>query len=162
VSAVAWLVGVSLLGGLPSSHTTVDAGCTLRAKVVIVNLPNREDGPVLRHAWRAEAEHHWSDVWHIDREHAAAHRAQSLRGIPTWGQLSPADHRRIDPQNPNTPHDRDEVPPAMALEGGTGADVAYIVSSVNRSAGSIMRHQLAPYCDNQAFRYERRPGPKPR
>jgi hypothetical protein len=110
VSAVAWLVGVSLLGGLPSSHTTVDAGCTLRAKVVIVNLPNREDGPVLRHAWRAEAEHHWSDVWHIDREHAAA----------------------------------------------------YIVSSVNRSAGSIMRHQLAPYCDNQAFRYERRPGPKPR
>jgi hypothetical protein len=169
VSAVAWLVGAALLGGLPnanvlaaSSASTQDRhiGCTLRARVVIVNLPNWEDGPVLRHAWRAEAEHHWTDVWHIDRPEADVHRVQSLRGIPTWGQLSAADHRRIDPQNPNTPHDRDEVPPAMALEGGAGADVEYIVSSVNRSAGSIMQHRLAPFCDGQSFRYERRPGPK--
>jgi hypothetical protein len=73
VSAVAWLVGVSLLGGLPSSHTTVDTGCTLRARVVIVNLPNREDGPVLRHAWDAIRAGQ-PEILHIDREDAQAHR----------------------------------------------------------------------------------------
>jgi hypothetical protein len=81
VSAVAWLVGVTLFGGLPSSHTTVDTGCTLRARVVIVNLPNREDGPVLRHAWDAIRAGQ-PEILHIDREDAQAHRRASLRGIP--------------------------------------------------------------------------------
>jgi hypothetical protein len=144
VSAVAWLVGVSLLGGLPSSHTTVDTGCTLRARVVIVNLPNREDGPVLRHAWDAIRAGQ-PEILHIDREDAQAHRRASLRGIP---------------KVPGK--DLDEYPPAMAREGGAGADIRAIDPHANRSAGALMAQQLKQYCRDQAFRYERKPGPKPR
>jgi hypothetical protein len=144
MSAVAWLVGVSLIGGLPSSHTTADTGCTLRTRIVIVNLPNREDGPVLRHAWDAVRAGQ-PEILHIDREDAQAHRRASLRGIPA-----------------KPGYDRDEYPVAASVEGGAGADVRYIDPHANRSAGAIMQHQLEPFCDGQAFRYERRPGPKPR
>jgi hypothetical protein len=61
-----------------------------------------------------------------------------LRGIPT-----------------KPGYDRDEYPPAMSDEGGTRADVRYVLSAENRSAGSVMRNQLAPYCDEQRFIFER-------
>ena len=51
--------------------------------------------------------------------------------------------------------DRDEYPPAMSDEGGKGADVRYVRSAENRSAGSVMSHQLAPYCNEQRFIFER-------
>lgn len=35
-------------------------------------------------------------------------------------------------------HDRDEYPPAVALEGGDGASVRYIDPSDNRSAGACL------------------------
>jgi hypothetical protein len=104
VSAVAWLVGAALLGGLPTQvyrdpgkvGKAATADCTLRARVVIVNLPNREDGPVLRHAWEAVRAGQ-PETLHIDREDAEAHRRASLRGIP---------------KVPGK--DLDEYPPAMA------------------------------------------------
>jgi hypothetical protein len=43
----------------------------------------------------------------------------------------------------------------MSDEGGTGADVRYVLSAENRSAGSVMRRQLAPYCNEQRFIFER-------
>jgi hypothetical protein len=43
----------------------------------------------------------------------------------------------------------------MTDEGGEGASVRYVRSAANRSAGSVMRNQLAPYCDEQRFTFER-------
>jgi hypothetical protein len=77
-------------------------------------------------------------VLHIRRYEAAANRRASLRGIPT-----------------KRGYDRGEYPPAMSDEGGKGAYVRYVLSAENRSAGSVMRRQLAPYCNEQRFIFER-------
>ena len=60
----------------------------------------------------------------IDRAGAKARRRQSLLGIPTRKNL-----------------DRDEYPPAMFHEGGSGSSVRHIDYSDNRGAGSSMGHQ---------------------
>jgi hypothetical protein len=74
-------------------------------------------------------------VFHIDRTGADENRRQSLQGIPTRKGF-----------------DRDEYPPAVAREGGKGADVRYVRSGENRSAGSYMGNELEPYCSRQRFR----------
>ncbi|MYW69536.1 hypothetical protein GTY65_36540 [Streptomyces sp. SID8379] len=61
------------------------------------------------------------DVLTIDRNGADDNRADSLRGIPT-----------------DSPRDRDEYPPAMYKEGGTGASVQYIAAKDNQGSGSAM------------------------
>jgi hypothetical protein len=43
----------------------------------------------------------------------------------------------------------------MSDEGGKGADVRYVRSAENRSAGSVMSRQLVPYCNEQRFIIER-------
>ncbi|MFE9253187.1 hypothetical protein ACFYMP_30375, partial [Streptomyces sp. NPDC007088] len=67
------------------------------------------------------------DVLTIDRALADDHRADSLRGIAARG----ADDL-----------DRDEYPPAMFREGGTGASVKYVRSGDNSGAGSSMGNRL--------------------
>lgn len=57
----------------------------------------------------------------IDKPNADANRENSLRGIDT-----------------RPPDDRDEYPPAMYKEGGTGASVKYIPSGDNQGSGSSM------------------------
>jgi hypothetical protein len=52
----------------------------------------------------------------------------------------------------NSTSDRDEYPPAMSSEGGSGADVRYIDPADNRGAGSTMGHQLDGYPDGTKFR----------
>jgi hypothetical protein len=66
-------------------------------------------------------------VVHIRRNEGRANRRASLKGIPA-----------------KPGYDRDEYPPAMSDEGGKG-----------RTAGSLMRNQLAPYCNEQRFIFER-------
>ena len=66
-------------------------------------------------------------VFHIDRAGADENRRQALQGIPT-----------------RSGYDRDEYPPAVAREGGKGADVRYVRSSENRSAGAYMGNKLGP------------------
>jgi len=73
---------------------------------------------------------------HIDRADEDLHRSQSLAPWP-----------------PKSGFDRDEYPPAMSREGGTGADVRYINPSDNRGAGSVMGNALEDYCDAQPFRF---------
>jgi Deoxyribonuclease NucA/NucB len=148
--------------------TPFDPPCTTPRKVVIVHLDHttRDGDPpkhiaILRHA-RAAIARGEPEVWHIARFETQANRAASLRGIPTWGELTTVQRQAADPDDWWRPHDRDEFPPAMMDEGGAGADVAYVDSSANRSAGSVMGRQLAPYCDGTRVRYERLPGPKPR
>jgi hypothetical protein len=74
-------------------------------------------------------------ILHIHRAGANANRDASLRGIPT-----------------RAGYDRDEYPPAVSREGGSGADVRYVPSSDNRGAGTVMGERLSPYCDGQRFR----------
>lgn len=61
----------------------------------------------------------------IDRAGADANREGSLRGIDTEDGV-----------------DRDEYPPAMFQEGGSGASVKYIDSSDNQGAGASIGNQL--------------------
>lgn len=100
---------------------------------VVVNLDNELNAGSIAHVREAVAagKHR---VLHIARALAQVHRAQSLRGVPT-----------------RTGFDRDEYPPAASAEGGTGADIDYVRSSDNRSAGSRMKVQLTGYCEGQAF-----------
>jgi hypothetical protein len=73
---------------------------------------------------------------HIDRENEALHRSQSLSGFPT-----------------KPGYDRDEYPPAMSREGGTGADIRYVTPADNRGAGATMGNALEAYCEDQPFRF---------
>ncbi|NMO16825.1 hypothetical protein HPC49_04780 [Pyxidicoccus fallax] len=68
------------------------------------------------------------DVMTINRGGAAQNRRDSLRGIPT-----------------QRGYDRDEYPPAMFQEGGTGADIEYIDPTDNRGSGSSFGGQLRSY-----------------
>ena len=70
-------------------------------------------------------------VLRIDRTLASLHRSQALRGFPTRPGF-----------------DRDEYPPAMFTEGGTGADVQYVIASENRSSGAWMMSQLSMYANH--------------
>jgi hypothetical protein len=107
--------------------------CQTTPLAVVVNLDDQKNDDTIAHA-RAAVIAGKARVLHIARTEANTHRDQSLRGIPTKRGF-----------------DRDEYPPAASAEGGRGADVEYVESSDNRSAGSRMRIQLRPYCDGQAF-----------
>jgi hypothetical protein len=55
--------------------------------------------------------------------------------------------------------DRDEYPPAMFEEGGTGSSVRNVNSGDNRGAGSCMGHQCSDVADGDKVRLvpEKRP-----
>ena len=74
---------------------------------------------------------------HIARDEEEANRAASLAPFP-----------------PRSGYDRDEYPPAMADEGGAGADVRYIDPSDNRGAGATMGNALEDWCNSQPFRID--------
>lgn len=71
----------------------------------------------------------------LDRDRAAERRKASLENV------------RI-----NKLYDRDEYPCAVFSEGGSGADVVYIVGSDNRGAGSYMRWQMRNMPDGSRVR----------
>jgi hypothetical protein len=129
------LAGSGLGSALPREQAEVT--CTLTRKLVVVDLDNVKRRHIIDHALDARRAGH-KRVLHIRRYEATANRRASLRGIPTKAR-----------------YDRDEYPPAMSDEGGKGADVRYVLSAENRSAGSVMRNQLAPYCNEQRFIFER-------
>jgi hypothetical protein len=134
------LVGVLALPASGAHGVTPEqAGCTRAAKLVVVDLDDVKHRHILDHVFDARRNGK-PRILHIRRDEAVANRRASLKGIPTKPGF-----------------DRDEYPPAMSNEGGKGADVRYVRSSENRSAGSVMRRQLAPYCDAQRFIIERWP-----
>jgi hypothetical protein len=126
----------ALIGGgaaiVGSSSGDAPCGC------VVVHLDPAKVPNLLDHVWD-EQEAGRPVLMTVDRADAIAHRAASLQGIPT-----------------KTGFDRDEYPPAMAAEGGKGADVRYVPSFENRSAGSSMGYQLRDVPDGGCFRFESR------
>lgn len=135
------LAAALMAPGLPVAEPLA-SGCHIQRKVYVLNLDNHVHAPVLRHVWAAVRSGQ-PEILHIDRADADAHRRASLAGIP---------------KVPGK--DLDEYPPAATREGGAGADVRAIDPHANRSAGAIQGARLAPFCDGQAWRYERKPGPK--
>lgn len=132
-----WLVVWALLATVLIFYAVVsmtDAQqCKTTSLPVVVNLDDQKNDDTIAHA-RVAVIAGQPRVLHIARTLANAHRDASLRGIPTKRGF-----------------DRDEYPPAASSEGGRGADVEYVPSSDNRSAGSRMKIQLQPYCDGQDF-----------
>jgi hypothetical protein len=118
-------------GGHASSATTSD--CRRSRRPVRVRLSRARWPHIADHV--AGVRRRYPLVLHIDRAGADENREESLRGIPT-----------------RPGYDRDEYPPAVAREGGEGADVRLVRSSENRSAGAAMGNRLRPFCDGQRFR----------
>lgn len=110
-------------------------GCRRVKRVVRVRLSRRKYPHIVDHFRDVQRSGRHKVIWHIDRAGADENRAESLEGIPT-----------------KRGYDRDEVPPAIAREGGKGADVRYVRSSENRSAGATMGARLRAYCSGQRFR----------
>ncbi len=75
------------------------------------------------------------DTLTIDRGGASARRKASLKGVDTVPGL-----------------DRDEYPPAMSMEGGSGASVKLINPSDNRGSGSYVSGQLRKYPNGTKYR----------
>jgi hypothetical protein len=83
----------------------------------------------------------------LNRPNAEARRERLLRNIPTRDGF-----------------DRDEYPPAVGRGKGKGlergrhprgwkADVRYVLSTENRSHGSVLGLKLRRFCDGTRFRY---------
>jgi hypothetical protein len=124
--------------GFGSTLAVMDAfsqepACTQVKLAVVVDLNNDRHAPVIDHA-RDAVRDGQPRILHINRAEADANRVASLRGHPAREGL-----------------DRDEYPPAMADEGGQGADIRYISPRANRSAGSSMGRALEDFCTGQAF-----------
>jgi hypothetical protein len=92
--------------------------------ITIVKIDKVKYPEAAKHIEEAKAAGH-PDILTVDREGAKANRRKSLKGTNTKPKL-----------------DRDEYPPAMFKEGGTGASVKHINPSQNRGAGKSMGHQL--------------------
>lgn len=141
VGGLAWPAGAQT----PTTCKTVDAPAG-----VFVNLADDLNREAIGHARDAVARGQ-PRVLHWRPELADANREASLRGFPIWSRLTLERRKAIDPEHFDLTHDRDEYPPAASAEGGAGADVAYILSADNRSAGSRMRAQMDDFCGGTAF-----------
>ncbi|HEX6291760.1 MAG TPA: RHS repeat-associated core domain-containing protein [Herpetosiphonaceae bacterium] len=102
----------------------------------VVQIPRSRYPETAKHIEDAQAAGHPSELT-IDRGGAKANRSESLKGHPTVPGK-----------------DRDEYPPAMFREGGSGASVRPINPSDNRGAGSCMSHQCSAYPDGTRVRIE--------
>jgi hypothetical protein len=126
---------VVLVACLAFASPAVADACTRQSSSVYVVLSAARYPQTTDHILDAQAAGE-AALLHIDRDHEDLHRSQSLAGWPT-----------------KPGYDRDEYPPAMSREGGTGADVRYVISGDNRGAGSVMGNALQPYCEDQPFRF---------
>lgn len=112
---------------------SVDARSCRRARRAVRVRVSRARWPhIARHIERARDR--YPRVLHLDRRGADENREESLRGVATRPGF-----------------DRDEYPPAVAREGGAGADIGLVPSSENRSAGAVLGNRLRPFCDGQRF-----------
>ncbi len=113
--------------------------------IVAIGLSRTKYPTIMAHNKRAIAKG-WPRIMRINRAGASERRAKLLADIPTKRGF-----------------DRDEYPAAVGRGKGKGlergrnprgwkADVEYVPSSENRSAGSTMGVKLRRYCDGVRFR----------
>jgi hypothetical protein len=113
---------------------SVDRHCVRTQRVVGIGLSKTKYPNILAHAERAAGKG-YGHVWTLNRPGADARRDRLLSGIPT-----------------RPGYDRDEAPMAAARRGWR-ADVEYVPSSENRSAGAVVGIKLRRFCDGTRFRY---------
>jgi len=123
----------------PAAATAPAAG-NAKPEIVIDGNQHPESA---QHAAEAQAAGHPADVT-IDRAGAPANRAEALRGTPAV----PGAHR-------------DEYPPAVTQQGGSGASVRPISPSDNAGAGASMGNQMRPYPDGTTVTIKPINVPKP-
>jgi hypothetical protein len=126
-------VGSDSSGSNEARPRAVAADCQTVRLPVVVLLDAKDHRHLIAHTHEA-LELGEPRILHIDRADADRHRAESLRGVPSRAGF-----------------DRDEYPPAVAREGGTGADVELVPAAENRSGGAVMGSRLRGFCDGQAF-----------
>lgn len=110
------------------------AGCLRPDGIVEIHFSKSEYPNIIRHikkSWRLG----YRRVLRINRPGADERREKALAGIPTKEGF-----------------DRDEAPAAV-LRKRWRADVAYVPSGENRSAGASLGAQIAPYCNGVRVRY---------
>jgi hypothetical protein len=129
-------VGGALLPAAVGHGAAVAASCQAQHNSVHVQLSSSRYPETTDHIADAIAAGQPS-LLHIDRADEDAHRAASLADYP-----------------PRPNFDRDEYPPAVSAEGGSGADVRYIDPSDNRGAGATMGNALEDWCNGQPFRLD--------
>lgn len=137
VAAAATVAFAAAGQGSSGAVPTQGSACKRIPRHVFVDLDDDKHANVIDHAFDARRAGH-PRVLHIRREERWANRRAALRGIPTRKGF-----------------DRDEYPPAIADEGGKGADVRYIRRREQRTAEALMARQLKPYCNGQSFVVER-------
>ena len=128
--------GVAALPSVTAHEVARAAACQSQHNSVHVALSSSRYPETTDHISDAIAAGEAS-LLHIDRDHEDQHRDESLANYP-----------------PRSGYDRDEYPPAMSREGGTGADVRYIDPSDNRGAGATMGNALEGWCEDQPFRID--------
>ena len=128
--------GVAALPSVTAHDVASAAACQSQHNSVHVALSSSRYPATTDHIADAIAAGEAS-LLHIDRDHEDQHRDESLADYP-----------------PRSGFDRDEYPPAMSREGGTGADVRYIDPSDNRGAGATMGNALEGWCEDQPFRID--------
>lgn len=132
-----YLIADYLLGKAVKEVTKVDGPSTEGGKnfdVVEIEISRKKYPESAKHIEDAIADGK-PDVLTIDRANARANRKASLKGID---------------KVPGK--DLDEYPPAMFMEGGSGASVRPINPSDNRGAGSAFGHQLRQYPNGTKIR----------
>jgi hypothetical protein len=118
-----------------STITATAVACTKTTKVLVIPLTKAKHSGVINHANAAIRLRHYPRIMVLNRVGAAARRTALLKHIPTKPGF-----------------DRDEYPPASARK-VVKADVAYVNSSQNRSAGAVMGNFLRKYCNGVRFVY---------
>lgn len=115
-------------------NATAEMGCKRTPKPIVVNLPRSKYPNIDAHieaSWRKG----YPKVLTIHRANADKRRHKLLNGIPTRPGF-----------------DRDEAP-AVVLRATWRADVAYVESRQNESAGASLGAQLRGWCSGQRVVY---------
>ncbi len=124
--------GCILEGGSAADNAATE--CEGESEVVDVKLSRKKYPESAQHIEEAIKEGQ-PDTLTIDRRGASSRRKASLQGVNTVPGL-----------------DRDEYPPAMSKEGGTGASVKLINPSDNRGSGSSISGKLRNYPNGTKYR----------
>lgn len=121
-------------GRASSVAATVASDCERPSEVVRIVFSKASYPHITKHikkSWRLG----YRKVLRINRPGADERRDKALAGIPTKDGF-----------------DRDEAPAAV-LRKRWRADVAYVPSSENRSAGASLGNQISPYCNGVRVKY---------
>ncbi len=117
----------------PRGGQAKTSGCQRTSRVVSVGLNRTRYRHILHHIQTA-VRRGWPAVLAINREGASERRERMLEGVRT-----------------RPGYDRDEWPMAFARR-SYRADVAYVPSAENRSAGAVVGIKLGGFCDGTRFR----------